>query len=137
MGGKVSLVMIKPDNFKFINDNYGHQGGDKALQQMAYTIKSQLRENDMAVRYRGDEFAVIMPDSDIDAAMKFSNVIKSLISAMDFTEITAGKPLKITASIGIAVYPDHAEDSKNLVKICFDKMFEARESGGDRVLCVR
>ena len=136
MGSQVSLVMIKPDNFKFINDNYGHQGGDKALQQISFAIKSQLRDNDIAVRYRGDEFAVILPDTKVDAAMFFSKKILSLVKSMDFTEITSGKSLTITASVGIALYPDHAKDSKSLVKICFDKMFEARESGGDRVMVV-
>jgi diguanylate cyclase (GGDEF)-like protein len=136
MGSSVALVMIKPDNFKFINDNYGHQGGDKALQQISFGVRSLLRDVDIAVRYRGDEFAVILPDSKLYTAMKFSDKMLSLVKSMDFAEITGGKPLTITASAGIAIYPEHAHDSKNLVKICFDRMFEAREAGGDRVLVV-
>ncbi len=136
MGKTVSLVMIKPDNFKFINDNYGHQGGDRALQLISSGIMAHLRDGDIAARYRGDEFAVILPDTGIGAAMKFSYDMLLLAKFVDFSEITGGRPLTITASVGIAVYPRCAQDAKTLIKICFDKMFEARESGGDRVMVV-
>lgn len=137
LGSRVSLVMIKPDNFKHINDKYGHEGGDRALQMIAYSIKSQLREDYIAARYRGDEFAVILPGDMMETVLNFADGIKFLMSILDFKEITGGEPLRMTASIGIAVYPDHAATAEELIKLCFDKMFEARETGGNRVLSVR
>jgi len=59
-GDESSIIMIKPDNFKLINDRCGHEAGDKALRLIAFSIRSQVREKDVAVRYRGDEFAVIL-----------------------------------------------------------------------------
>ncbi len=134
LGEKVSLVMVKPDKFKMINDNYGHEGGDRALQIISNCLESQLRENDIAVRYRGDEFAVILPSSDFNIALNYANDIKQFIKELNLDIVTGGEPLSITASIGTATYPVHAKTGMDLIKICFDKMFMAWESGGDRVI---
>ncbi|OHD70155.1 MAG: hypothetical protein A2W19_05035 [Spirochaetes bacterium RBG_16_49_21] len=134
-GMTTSLIMIKPDNFKAINDAYGHESGDKALRHMASFIKSHLREQDIAVRYRGDEFAVILPGTDMPGAIGFSEQVCRLFSRITFDHITGGVPIMLTASIGIAAYPDHAGNLRDLVRACFNKMFEARERGGDRIAC--
>ncbi len=136
LGEKTSLVMVKPDKFKLINDNYGHEGGDRALQLISSSIESQLREDDIAVRYRGDEFAIILPDSDFDCALNFSNDIKTQIKKLNLDQITGGEPLSITASIGVATYPVHAKSGADLINTCFKKMFLAWESGGDRVIAL-
>ena len=133
-GPETAIIMVKPDNFKDINDTYGHEIGDKALHFMAYCIKSQLREQDIPVRYRGDEFAVIFPGTDMDKAANFAEHIRMLFSKLQFDHITGGIPVMVTVSIGIAAYPDHANDVSELVRTCFNKMFEARESGGNRIL---
>lgn len=128
------LVVIKPDNFKEINDNYGHDTGDRVLRLLADTVKSSLRENDIAVRYRGDEFAIVLSGASGEDALHIAKRLKNTVRTLDVSEFLDGKAMEITASVGIASYPYHAEDAGTLVKIAFEKMLEARNSGGDRVL---
>jgi len=137
MGPHTAIIMIKPDNFKVINDTCGHDIGDKALRYMAFCIKSQIREQDIPVRYRGDEFVVILPGANIEKAERFAEDIRALFGKLKFDHITGGMSIIVTVSIGLGVYPEKTKgDIFHLVRACFDKMFEARESGGDRVLRV-
>ncbi|OHD63014.1 MAG: hypothetical protein A2176_09305 [Spirochaetes bacterium RBG_13_51_14] len=135
-GPTTAMIMIKPDNFKAINDAYGHDAGDMALRLIAFSIRSQLRQQDIAVRYRGDEFAVVFPGTDLDTALVFAEQMRVLIRRLSFDHITGGAAFTVTASIGAAAYPGHARSAGDLVGICFDRMFAARESGGDRVVSV-
>jgi diguanylate cyclase len=132
---QTSLLIIKPDNFKIINDKYGHDAGDNTLRLMADTVKSSLREGDIPVRYRGDEFAVILPDTDKNYAIGFSDKLKSALNMIDLREILMAADFRITTSIGIAVYPYHSDDHITLAKKAYEKMLEARNSGGDKILC--
>lgn len=132
-GPSAAIVMVKPDNFKAINDTCGHEAGDRALRLMAHSLSSQLREEDVAVRYRGDEFAVVFPRIDAQAAHRFAEQMIHLLRGLDFSDITGVAGIRITGSAGVAVYPDDARDAKELVDLGFRRMFDARESGGDRV----
>jgi diguanylate cyclase (GGDEF)-like protein len=134
-GASTSLIMIKPDNFKTINDTWGHDIGDKALRHMASFIKSRVRGPDIPVRYRGDEFAVLLPGNGMKDAVAFSEDVRNLFSRLRFDHITEGESVSVTVSIGIASYPDHAGNLRDLIRACFNKMFEARENGGDRIAC--
>lgn len=131
---QTGILIIKPDNFKIINDKYGHDAGDNTLRIMADTVKSSLREGDIAVRYRGDEFAIVLPDTDKDTAISFSEKLKTALYMIDLSEILKAAGFKITTSIGIAIYPHHSDDHIVLTKKAYDKMLEARNSGGDKVL---
>lgn len=130
-GSSVSLLMIKPDNFKEINDSYGHVAGDQVLNLMAIFLQSELRENDIGVRYRGDEYAAILIDTGREKAVKRASDIRRTFSEMDISGITGTGTLNIKVSIGIAVFPDDAGSSQELVSVAHKKMFTARESGGD------
>jgi diguanylate cyclase len=131
-GPLTSIVMVKPDNFKTMNDTFGHEAGDSALRLIAFSIRSQVRNEDVAVRYRGDEFAIIFPGISPDAALRIADQIRSLLGKLNYDHITGGG-FSTTVSVGVAAYPVHARDPKELVSLCFKRMFAARESGGDRV----
>jgi diguanylate cyclase (GGDEF)-like protein len=133
---ETSLVFVKPDNFKVVNDNYGHDAGDRVLRLLADTVKSVLREDDVAVRYRGDEFALILPGSSVENAKDISGRLRAAIGGLDISPIIDGNRLDITVSIGVACYPHHAEDCTALTKVAFDTMMNARNSGGDSILTV-
>jgi diguanylate cyclase len=133
-GEATSLLMIKPDNFKEINDNFGHDAGDKVLRLLAIFLQSTLREEDIAVRYRGDEFAAILPNTPTEKALKIADDMRSTLMEMNIGDATNGKLKKITVSIGISTYPHHASDNIMLVDRAHEKMFEAREKGGNRVI---
>ncbi|MFH0975745.1 MAG: GGDEF domain-containing protein [Spirochaetota bacterium] len=135
-GEYTSLIMIKPDNFKDINDNFGHDVGDKVLRLLAIFLQSILREEDMGVRYRGDEFAAILPNTSTEEAIEIADDIRSTIMEMDIGNATNGELNKITVSIGLSTYPFHASDNIMLADRAHEKMFEAREKGGNRVISV-
>ncbi len=129
-----SLIMIKPDNFKKINDTYGHDAGDNAIIFLSNFLKKTLRKNDITVRYRGDEFAVILPRTNIDEAINISKNLLNKIIITNIKDITKGEDCFLTFSIGAASYPFHAKDHHSLIKLTFDKMYEALKNGGNKVL---
>jgi len=132
-GDSTCVLMIKPDNFKAINDTYGHEAGDAVLKLLASTIKSELRDSDIAVRYRGNEVAVILPDTVAPTALSIADKIREAIHQIDTAPVLDGNRISVTGSVGIALYPDNSTDSAELVERAFARMWEAREAGGNRV----
>jgi diguanylate cyclase (GGDEF)-like protein len=122
--------MINPDYFKEINDRFGHETGDAVLNLMAIFLQSELMEDDIGVRYRGDEYAAIIPDADRSEAIKRAEDIRAAFTGMDLSAMTGAPDIKIEVSIGIAIYPDDADNSSELVSAAHRKMFTARENGG-------
>ncbi|HUV08812.1 MAG TPA: GGDEF domain-containing protein, partial [Spirochaetia bacterium] len=134
MGETTSLIVIKPDNFKLINDTYGHDAGDRVLRILADTVKGSLREGDIGIRYRGDEFVIVLPDTGFDTALDVGDKLRSAVRSLDITPITEGKKFSLTASVGASAYPIHARDVNGIVERSFNLMLDVRNSGGDRVL---
>ncbi len=130
IGKSTALIMVKPDNFKEINDMFGHETGDAVLNLMAIFLQSELREDDIGVRYRGDEYAAIIPDADRDESIRRAEDIRAAFAGMDLAAMTGNSDIKIEVSIGIALYPDDAENSSALVSMAHRRMFTARENGG-------
>jgi diguanylate cyclase len=128
-----AFLMIKPDNFKDVNDVYGHKAGDQVLNLMAIFLQSELGEKDIGIRYRGDEFAAVLPDVGKDEAIKKAKEISQAYKSMDLSSVTGGENIRMSVSIGICMYPDEAEDSMALVQNAHKKMFRAREAGGSRL----
>jgi diguanylate cyclase len=132
-GEPTAVVMVKPDNFKEINDTCGHEAGDRALKLISFSLSSQLGSRGVAVRYRGDEFAFILPGTGAQEARQVASAMLLLLRGLDFSAITGQVGPVITGSAGIAAYPADARDAKELVETCFKRMFAARDSGGNRV----
>lgn len=133
-GKRAALLMLKPDNFKDINDRYGHEAGDRVLNLMAIFLQSELGENDIGVRYRGDEYAAILPGAGKDEAVKKAKEINAAFRTMSLSRIIDSGEERIRVSVGIALYPDDAETSAGLVTAAHRKMSGARSAGGNRVL---
>jgi diguanylate cyclase (GGDEF)-like protein len=136
-GRQISVAMVKPDNFKHINDTFGHEAGDKVLKILAGVVRSAIRNRDIAARYRGDEFAVILPGAGIRAAFNAAGRLRSMMSGTDLSAEINDPDFKITVSIGIAAYPEHANNAEGLVEKSAQMMLEARNSGGDRIICAQ
>ena len=130
----ISVLVVKPDNFKAINDAFGHEAGDEVLKALADTTRSCLDKDDLAIRFRGNEFVLILPKTTQGKAFARAEHLLNTLSSLDVGEMIEQKSLKLTFSIGIVVYPDHAADSGELVEKAFDRMFEQRNRGGDGVL---
>ena len=133
--GQSGFLMIKPDNFKLINDTYGHEVGDQALRILANQLKGLLREGDIAIRYRGNENAAILPETDRDEVILQAQRIREGMKQADLSPITGGAAVPLTFSIGVAVYPDHGNDNVSLAARAHEFVFQARDAGGDQVLC--
>jgi diguanylate cyclase (GGDEF)-like protein len=132
-GGKTCLLAVKPDNFKPINDTFGHEAGDKTLVLIADALKAHIKEGELGVRYRGDEYCVILAKKGASDAAAFAEALREAIGRIDIRPFTKADWPALSASIGVAEHPVHATDAKALVALAFERMWEARNSGGNKV----
>mgnify|MGYP006281775473 CR=1 FL=1 len=133
--GQTGFLMVKPDNFKLINDTYGHEVGDQVLRLFANHLKSIIRESDIAIRYRGNEFAVIVPSSSEDEILDHAQMIQHDMKQVDLSPVTGGGGLPITFSVGVSLYPVHGSSHEEIVEKAHELVFVSRDQGGDQVLC--
>ncbi len=133
LGPVFSLMVIKPDNFKLINDTFGHEAGDLALQSISWKLQALLRPDDFAVRYRGNEFIVVFPETPLDEAKSLADRYLLEMNAFDIGVKMGRESLVQTFSIGVASYPEHEKSFLELVEKAFTKVFEQREVGGNGV----
>ncbi len=125
----LSVIMMDIDNFKHINDTQGHQGGDLVLTSVAETMRSHIRETDVAGRYGGEEFLIVLPEADIAAARTTAEKLRTAIAIL--MPITDGKPV-VTVSAGVAEWKA-GEDSSGLVHRADDFLYSAKRNGKNRV----
>ncbi len=131
--GSLSCMMIDLDNFKRINDTYGHQAGDKVLKDIAEVLKDGVRETDMIARYGGEEFSVILPNSVREDALRLAERLRSAVRNFRFACIKEGE--MITVSIGVTTYP-HPDitDVDGLIRKADSALYKAKEGGKDSVV---
>ncbi|OHD63481.1 MAG: hypothetical protein A2176_06585 [Spirochaetes bacterium RBG_13_51_14] len=134
-GSNASLLIIKPDNFKEINDWFGHEAGDTILVLISIFIQSALRASDIAIRYDGDEFAALLPDAGREEAITIARDLGAALYGMDLRAAT-GSDQKITVSIGIASFPEHGADTGTLAQNARETMYRARDKGGNRIIAI-
>jgi diguanylate cyclase (GGDEF)-like protein/PAS domain S-box-containing protein len=129
-GSGGAVVVLDLDNFKSINDNYGHAAGDAALQIVAQALTETLRGTDVSGRLGGDEFGIILPETDAGGA---EIVARKLVDTVRERARDLASEVKPAASIGIAVYDPESSLSKNEVLAAADRaMYEAKRAGGNR-----
>jgi diguanylate cyclase (GGDEF)-like protein len=127
-GTALSLLFIDLDGFKAVNDTYGHLSGSRALVEAADVIRGCARESDVVARFGGDEFAVILPDTDCDGATMVAERIRDRIAAHSF--LTSDQlNVRLTASVGIATLPDVAASADELVQAADRAMYKVKVSG--------
>ena len=130
---KVAALFLDLDDFKRINDLHGHLVGSHALMEMASVILPSVRDTDCVVRYGGDEFVVILPETGVDKAWRVADRIRAKIEQHRFS---GGRRLdfSLSASFGIAVFPDHALSPQQLIACADTAMYEAKAAGKN---CIR
>ncbi len=142
----LSLIILDFDNFKSINDTYGHLTGDRVLREVARLIKDNIRgckdevykdcDVDTIARYGGEEFAIILPETPIDKALIVGGRLRKMIEEEFPSIIKINENLKITASLGVASYMSE-EGPEDLIKRADNAMYEAKRLGKNRVILAK
>ncbi|MGO4437514.1 PleD family two-component system response regulator [Rhizobium sp. RAF56] len=130
----LSILITDIDCFKQVNDTYGHDAGDEVLKQFASRIRSTARGADLACRYGGEEFVVIMPDTSSDVAANVAERLREAVETMPFLLKEKGIELGVTASFGISSLSAAVETPEHLLRQADRALYEAKNSGRNRVV---
>jgi diguanylate cyclase (GGDEF)-like protein len=129
-----ALLIVKPDNFKVINDTYGHEAGDKTLSLLGGSIERMAKSHGIAARHGGDVFAVVYKNANAREVHSFANEIVKNIRNLDLEPITGNDTLTLTVSVGTATRKPGLElPIAEVMESAFSRMLAAREEGGDRI----
>lgn len=130
-GRPIAVAMIDVDNFKRINDEFGHQDGDEVLQCVAKVLRKCTRQTDLVARYGGEEFVIVLPEAPLFEALQFAEKIRSSVAVERM-------PRRVTVSIGLAAMP-HSKfaDAASLLRAADEALYRAKHRGRNRVECER
>jgi diguanylate cyclase (GGDEF)-like protein len=126
----LAVLMVDLDHFKRINDAHGHARGDLVLKQTTHAIQSMLRADDIVGRFGGEEFVVLLPGADLSQAMGAAERCRAAVEAMT---IPSAPYLSVTASVGVAAFPDHGDELDGLLRASDRAMYAAKANGRNRV----
>jgi diguanylate cyclase (GGDEF)-like protein len=130
-GSEMGILLIDLDNFKRVNDEYGHLAGDALLRNVGRSIKSTLRIGDAAIRYGGEEFLLMLHDTDETGALRVGEAVREAVGKLP----TPGRAHpRVTVSIGVAFYPRHGESLAEVVNVADVAMYKAKAEGRDRIV---
>jgi diguanylate cyclase (GGDEF)-like protein/PAS domain S-box-containing protein len=129
----VSVVMCDIDHFKSINDRYGHQAGDRVLKSFGSLVKRRCRGSDIACRYGGEEFLLVLPGMPSHIAAEWAEQMRATIAATTIS--WCGNRLSVTASFGVAVYPAHGSTSDEIISAADSAQYAAKAAGRNQVRC--
>ena len=127
-----SLVMVDVDHFKNVNDTYGHQLGDEVLIAVASQLQECMRIYDLAARFGGEEFALLLPDTDPEQAATIAERVRVIVESMEFEGEL--KPLQLTISAGVATFPGpDVVTVDDLIRVADHSLYRAKDAGRNRV----
>jgi diguanylate cyclase (GGDEF)-like protein len=130
--GKLSLIMMDLDRFHEINDRYGQPFGDEVISLVAPSVGGSIQQTDIAARYGGDEFVVILPGRTAEETAEIGEKIRTSIEALEI-DAPDGGSLKVTTSLGVAEFPRHAANEESLKEHADKALYAAKEGGRNRV----
>ncbi len=131
-GGKLSLILCDIDRFKSINDTYGHAAGDNAMELIAGVFKDLARKADMAGRYGGDEFMLIMPETGLEGAANFAERLRETVEQVQFKPVP-GKEVVLTLSFGVSRFDGKRDNVDTFISRADDALYASKNEGKNRV----
>jgi two-component system cell cycle response regulator len=132
-GRPLSVLVADIDYFKRINDTYGHDVGDAVLREFASRFRRNTRSIDLACRLGGEEFVIIMPDTDITRASQVGERLRACV-AEDSFQISAVKTIRVTASVGLATLERWDDTPETIIKRADNALYSAKREGRNRVV---
>ncbi len=131
-GDCLSLIILDIDNFKKINDTYGHQNGDKVLSAIAEVTQTHLRCYDIAARYGGEEFVLVLPGTSLVGGEEVAERLREEVEAISFAPPM--DKLTVTISLGVALFPSPlVDDMESLIRQADEALYRAKQNGRNRV----
>jgi diguanylate cyclase (GGDEF)-like protein len=128
----LALFMFDIDEFKKVNDTYGHHAGDVVIRKMAELIKKNTRSSDLVARYGGDEFILLITSTTREQAVSFVDKLREMIASTDIVVPGAEAPLRITISGGLSMYPTHGQTTTELFQAADEALYESKRNGRNR-----
>ena len=129
----LGIIMIDIDHFKLFNDTHGHAAGDALLRELARFLQNHIRSEDVACRYGGEEFILIMPDASLETARQRAEQLRGEAKGIHIHD--AGLSLEgITLSLGVAVYPQHGRNREDVMRAADAALYRAKQEGRDKVI---
>ena len=133
-GSPLSLVLVDIDDFKLVNDRYGHKAGDIVLREVASCLMKDRREIDTVARYGGDEFVILLPDTNLVGADHVAQRLRDDIESASFAAGSPSQTVKLTISLGAASFPRDAQSKADLLEAADVALYEAKHSGRNMVI---
>jgi len=131
----LSLLMVDVDYFKKYNDTFGHLQGDRVLKEMAQLLKKSIREIDTVARFGGEEFIVLLPDTDKKGALAVGEKLRKIVETYRFIETGTSDISPLTISVGVSSYPDDVRDLDDLIDHADIALYDAKDAGRNKVIC--
>jgi diguanylate cyclase (GGDEF)-like protein len=133
-GKLLSIAVIDADRFKLLNDTHGHPAGDLVLRKISTILRDSIRQSDTVGRYGGEEFVVILPETDVEVAQRKLESLRELVASTPIPLAARGQKIHVTISAGLASFPQDGEDAVELFALADDRMFQAKKEGRNRVI---
>ncbi len=131
-GTELTVLFLDLDRFKLVNDVHGHLVGSQTLRRLADVLRTCIRQVDTLARYGGDEFTILLTDTDLDTGLRIAERIRATVSETRF-ETRTDQPLQVRVSVGVAGYPEHGRTPEQLLDAADKAMYRAKSLGRDKV----
>jgi len=132
----IAVIMLDIDHFKTFNDTFGHEAGDLVLKGVADVLATSMRRGDVAGRFGGEEFLLVMPGADLELAASRADTMREMIGTLDLSQ--GGQKLgNVTASFGVAIFPEDGETAPTVVQTADKALYAAKAAGRNRVIAAR
>jgi two-component system cell cycle response regulator len=133
-GKPLAVLVLDIDYFKSINDTYGHDAGDDVLREFAIRVRKSIRGIDLACRYGGEEFVIVMPETDMAVATTVAERLRRRIALEPFPVEQGKRAIEVTISIGIAALEKADDNATNILKRADQALYRAKRDGRNRVV---